>query len=196
METASGIYLDVLNPEASMISLDDIAHHLAQINRYTGAARRPMSVAEHALLVADRLATQGHDAAIVLHGLHYDDAEAYAGDVGRPLKLALGDTYRLIEDRLQALIEDVLGLSDVDDVGRSAVREADDWALSAEAWHLLPSRGEGWFVWGLYDPDDTGQRVTARRLREDGLPWDAAKALWLMAHRNFAALARTVRSSA
>ena len=53
MVTASGNEVDLRYPRTNCITLADISHHLAQINRFTGACRRPYSVAEHSLLVLD-----------------------------------------------------------------------------------------------------------------------------------------------
>lgn len=184
MEMASGVYFDLLNPSPSDVRLDDIAHHLAQINRYTGACRRPMSVAEHALLVADRLRSRGHGAATIMRGLHHDDPEAYAGDVGRPLKLALGTVYSEIEANIAAVIVDALALPGEYDA--QAVKDADDWALAAEAWHLLPSRGEGWFCWGHYDPTDHRNPPAVFRLVDREATHPAIiKTLFLSAHRRW-----------
>lgn len=190
METASGRYVDLLTPDPATLVLDDVAHHLAQVNRYTGAARRPMSVAEHAVLVADRLRSQGHGAVTILRGLHHDDGEAYAGDVGRPLKLALGDTYGEIEAGVEDAIARALNLPGGADW--DAIKAADDWALAAEAWHLLPSRGEGWFVWGLYDPDDHRNPPAECRLPFDGWHWTTAKAVWLDQHERWSRIASAV----
>lgn len=55
MLTASGMVVDLLRPQGAVFGISDIAHHLSQINRYTGAARRPLSVAEHSLLVCEIL---------------------------------------------------------------------------------------------------------------------------------------------
>lgn len=187
METASGFYLNLLSPDPQWIRVADIAHHLAQINRYTGAARRPMSVAEHAILVADRLRSQGYGADVILRGLHHDDAEAFCGDVGRPLKLALGSAYGEIEARLDAAVVQALRLPKVDDW--TAVKAADDWALAAEAYHLLPSRGRGWFCDGLYDPDDRRNPPAALRLIDRTGPSSAtASRLFLAQHRRWRTL--------
>lgn len=188
MELASGSYLNLLDPDPSLVQLEDIAHHLAQINRYTGAAARPISVAEHTILVADRLRSQGHGAATILLGLHHDDAEAYAGDVGRPLKLALGAAYAAIEETLDVVIKEALDLP-WEGVDWAAIKTADDWALSAEAWHLLPSRGEGWFCWGMYDPDDQRNPPAASRLLDRGGTGVRTLAgMWLDQHHRWAGM--------
>ena len=51
MLTATGQQFDLRFIDDASISLIDIAHHLSQINRYSGACSRPMSVAEHSLFV-------------------------------------------------------------------------------------------------------------------------------------------------
>lgn len=196
METASGRYVDLLRPDPATIVLYDVAHHLAQANRYAGACRRPMSVAEHALLVADRLRSQGSGARTVLLGLHHDDPEAYAQDITRPLKLALarnyeGDSnYAQIEKGLHSAIHVALGLPDWTDGRRAAVRAADDWALAAEAWHLLPSHGEGWFCWGLYDPRDERNPPRAASLQWGEHDWAVVRDEWLTEHHAWAGKAR------
>lgn len=195
METASGLYLDLLEPDVQEIRLEDIAHHLGQINRYTGACRRPMSVAEHAVLVADRLRSQGHGAATILRGLHHDDAEAFCGDVGRPLKLALGAAYGEIEARLDTAVVRALGLPDVADW--TPIKAADDWALAAEAYHLLPSRGEGWFCWGQYDPNDHRNPPFAMWLLDAQGPSSTnAARLFLNQHRRWHEFVTTIPGAA
>jgi len=68
----------------------DIAHALAQINRYTGHTHRPYSVAEHSLLVADIAAARGAGPVCQMAALMHDAHEAYCGDVSSPVKWALG----------------------------------------------------------------------------------------------------------
>jgi hypothetical protein len=182
IETASGRYVDLLNPGPATITLQDIAHHLAQANRYAGAARRPLSVAEHTLLVADRLWSQGHAARTILLGLHHDDAEAYAQDLTRPLKLALDD-YPPIERALGDAVRVALSLPASEDGDGEAIRAADDWALAAEAYFLLPSRGEGWFCWGLYDPlDGRNPRASYGLATGDPPRWETLRDAWLDRH--------------
>lgn len=67
--------------EPGDICIEDIAHHLANICRFNGACSRHYSVAEHSLLVSEILPRH-----LQLWGLLHDAAEAYTGDVVRPLK--------------------------------------------------------------------------------------------------------------
>jgi hypothetical protein len=54
----SGRYINPLKVRAREICLEDIAHHLSQINRYTGASPWPLSVAQHSVMCAERAAEQ------------------------------------------------------------------------------------------------------------------------------------------
>lgn len=71
------------------ISLDDIAHQLALINRFHGATKRPYSVAEHSILVADIAAREGASPIVELAALLHDGHEAYTQDLASPAKHAI-----------------------------------------------------------------------------------------------------------
>lgn len=87
MLTRSGRIVDLLHVTPEDINLDDIAWALANINRFTGHARRPYSVAEHSINVARLLPEP-----IKIYGLLHDAHEAYIGDIGTPMKQALEST--------------------------------------------------------------------------------------------------------
>lgn len=84
MLTASGRAWDIAKPSAADLWWPDVAHHLAQINRYTGACATPYSVAQHCCVVADALPP-----ALRLAGLLHDAHEAYIGDESSPRQRAL-----------------------------------------------------------------------------------------------------------
>jgi 5'-deoxynucleotidase YfbR-like HD superfamily hydrolase len=158
IELASGRYLDLVNPDPAAITLDDIAHGLAHTCRYAGHTRRFYSVAEHAVLVAAKLRAEGQPLAVQMSGLHHDDAEAFIADIARPLKTLLQPAYDAISGRLDGAIGLALHVAlpalFLGDEAATAVKDADNWALAAEAYHLLPSKGVGWWSHGLYDPAD------------------------------------------
>jgi hypothetical protein len=58
IRTFTGRYVNPLAVRARDICMEDIAHHLSIINRYTGASPWPMSVAQHSVLCAERAAKQ------------------------------------------------------------------------------------------------------------------------------------------
>lgn len=176
IELRSGGYLHLDDPDPTLICFDDVAHGLSNICRFTGQCRRFYSVAEHAVLVSVRLMIVGAPTEVQLAGLHHDDSEAFLTDISRPLKLLLPG-YRELEQRMSACVRQALGVQMLpfDD---ARVKEADDWALAAEAYHLMPSRGSEWFVDGLYDAAD----FTAPRLFDVGVTPGQARKLFTERH--------------
>ncbi len=78
-----------LKPELCPVDIEDIAHQLVRINRFTGATTRGYSVAEHSILCADMAHAKGLSERWQLAALVHDAHEAYLGDVAQPIKLAL-----------------------------------------------------------------------------------------------------------
>lgn len=140
MTTASGVELDLRYPRVDRISLANISHHLAQINRFTGAARRPYSVAEHSLLVLEimeRLMTV--DVHARLAGLMHDAHEAYTNDLSTPAKTEVAD-WPAFEGRLERVVRSAFALHAPAHDHRASVKTADLIALATERAQLLPQR--------------------------------------------------------
>lgn len=99
----SGVYLDLANPDADDISLEDIAGALSKICRFGSQVDKFYSVAEHCYLcvtegMSQRL-SNSELAALLLH----DATEAFLGDVVKPLKIMLPD-YEVIERSMESAI--------------------------------------------------------------------------------------------
>lgn len=82
--TFSGHKFYPLDPRPEAVCLQDIAHALAHICRWTGHVSYHYSVAQHAVQVALAVEQMAPDLALL--ALHHDDAEAYLGDIARPWK--------------------------------------------------------------------------------------------------------------
>jgi hypothetical protein len=97
-----------MSQDARPVCIEDIAHHLSQINRFTGAATRPYSVAEHSLLCADIAAHEGAAVGLQMAMLMHDAHEAYTTDLSSPAKVAV-NSYSMGTVGIQAwsLFEDV-----------------------------------------------------------------------------------------
>lgn len=98
-DTASGIEICLHYPHASMINIEDIACGLSKICRFGGQTNAFYSVAQHSVLVA-ALAPDYLKKEALLH----DAAEAYIGDIIKPLKHILGKKYKGIEESFNTAI--------------------------------------------------------------------------------------------
>lgn len=81
MQTWSGSLYWPLDPRAEEVHIEDLAHHLSQICRYTGACEEFYSVAEHSVHVSYIAPPE-----MALLGLLHDATEAYLNDLNRPVK--------------------------------------------------------------------------------------------------------------
>ena len=129
----SGRRLDLLDPSALDIEIEDIAHGLARVARWNGqtSGANIFSVAQHCLLV-EALARlheprldRGRRLAVLLH----DAPEYVIGDMISPFKAVIGDAYKAVERRLLTAIHLRFGLSaksppDLEKLIKSADREA------------------------------------------------------------------------
>lgn len=187
VETFTGAFVDVGKPEPSTIKLEDIAHALSQTCRYGGHCKSFYSVAEHAVFVSIRLERRGEDDKTQMMGLHHDDAEAYLGDIPRPMKPLLGASYERMSDRMDAAICQSLGLPyGVESLHDPAIKDADNWSLFVEARHLLPSQGKGWwdgeqgsYKWNI---GELPSRIITPDYFQGGLLPPKARLLYLKRH--------------
>lgn len=134
-----------LDPAVEDIEIEDIAHALSNLCRFTGHCEAFYSVAEHSVRVARWLEENGHaDQALV--GLLHDATEAYLNDVSTPIKLTKTFYgYRAAEDRLWRAIARRFG---VPVEMETIVKVADRVLLVTEARDLLTNT-EGFEEYGV-----------------------------------------------
>jgi hypothetical protein len=126
-----------LAPRPEDLDIRDIAHSLALLCRFNGHCRVFYSVAEHSVRVAAELPGE-----LALWGLLHDAAEAYLGDLTRPLKQqSEAEWFNAAETQLLRVIADTYGLVWPMPV---AVRAADDALLATEARDLMVAPPEPW----------------------------------------------------
>ena len=110
----SGRRLDLLDPSALDIEIEDIAHGLARVARWNGqtGGRHIFSVAQHCLLVEAlaRARVPRLDRSRRLAVLLHDAPEYVIGDMISPFKAVIGDAYKAVESRLLAAIHRRFGL--------------------------------------------------------------------------------------
>ncbi len=112
----SGRRLDLLDPSALDVEIEDIAHGLARVARWNGQTEGAhiFSVAQHSLLV-ETIAHQRArlERASRLAVLLHDASEYVIGDMISPFKSVIGDAYKGVEARLLAAIHLRFGLPTV-----------------------------------------------------------------------------------
>jgi uncharacterized protein len=140
LSTFSHRWVDPLELADDEVDLDDIAHSLSRICRYNGHTFGHLSVARHSLWVSKRAEFVTGSPSVALAGLLHDAAEAYIGDMVRPLKHREGAMrdYAEAEERCEAVIARVFGIPHP---LPDAVREADNWVLTEME---LPVRRWSW----------------------------------------------------
>lgn len=97
-----------LDPRIEDICIEDIAHSLSNLCRFNGHCISFYSVAEHSVLVSENCKPEN-----ALWGLLHDAAEAYIGDMLRPLKRNpdFAEKFRAVEAELMACVKIKFGLS-------------------------------------------------------------------------------------
>lgn len=138
MTTFRGEKIDMDSPAPSSINLIDIAHHLSMLCHWCGASREFFSVAQHCVLVATICPPE-----LARWGLLHDAAEAYLGDMIRPVKVRCPD-YRVLEKRFLEVIADRFGLPWPEP---PELKPFDNAALQLEADFLMPHDAvlhDGW----------------------------------------------------
>ena len=158
IQTFSGQKLFLCHPDPKSILIGDIAHALSNQCRFGGSCSSFYSVAQHCSLVYDlglpvveqslrrvKLAGTLSDFALIrqhqdsmLALLLHDAAEAYLGDISRPLRTLL-PKYNEIEANMINVIFNVFGLHPYDSY-KETIELVDDLALKIEAQSLMPSK--------------------------------------------------------
>ena len=136
VSTYLGNLFYLTRPHIDDIAIEDIAHGLAYQCRFNGQTREFYSVAQHSVMVMN-LVPEEHRLAALLH----DAAEAYLGDMVKPLK-NLFPAFSEIEAQVMAIIGQRFG------VGLTQLHPLVKWAdlvaLATEKRDLMPNSTEPW----------------------------------------------------
>lgn len=124
-----------MDPRPAEIHIEDIAHALSLICRFGGHCKEFYSVAEHSVRVSQLLPPE-----LALDGLLHDAAEAYIGDMVRPLKAMLPE-YCSAEDLIRKAIAARYGINPIEP---PEVTFADNVMLATEARDLLHAPPAPW----------------------------------------------------
>lgn len=118
------------DPVVEDIDIEDIAHALSNICRFTGHSKEFYSVAQHCVLVS-YICNQEN----ALYGLLHDASEAYCQDIASPIKRSEAfDAYRKVESTLQKAVYTRFNLKLEEPLD---VKKADILLLATEARDLM-----------------------------------------------------------
>lgn len=171
-----GACVDLLWPDWSPVTLEDLAWSLSRLARFNGggSSTYPLSVAQHSANVSAAVFGMTADRKLAAAALLHDAHEAALGDIVAPVKAALSPALQVLEGRLQATLLTRFGL--VPELARHpALHRADAEALATERRDLLPES-----VWPWRGP-------AAQAWPEKTVPWPAS-----VAYARFLAMAGTV----
>lgn len=161
IQTFTGQVFDPFKTEPETIKILDIGHALANTCRFGGHIKTFYSVAQHSVVVSNLVPKP-----LALWGLLHDAAEAYLGDIPRPIKANVwfgedhvesrGNGYhpytnyarfKTLENALLKQIHSSLSLAwPLNEPETASIKKADNIALVTEAKNLLeggPIRGWG-----------------------------------------------------
>lgn len=167
MHTASGVKVYPFAMAVDQVDIKTIARHLACQSRWLGATqhrflkdRISYSVAEHSVYVADFVSRELGRPDLEFDALMHDAAEAYIGDMIRPLKYspAFHDVFKALELKVEAVVAEKFNLKFP---MPPVVKVADDAVCAAE--------------WEQIVPRDPSEQWGCALTTKDGRPVQAAQ---------------------
>lgn len=137
IQTYSGKQVNLLNPSPDSIVIQDIAHALSQLCRFTGHTRYHYSVAQHSVYVSYFCNQEN-----ALYGLLHDASEMLISDINSPLKNTEQlKGYKELEKKIQKTIYNKFGLFEEEPTD---VKKADLIMLATEARDLMSPLHSDW----------------------------------------------------
>lgn len=137
----AGHYVDLANPDPKTIDVKSIAAALSKICRFGGHCPRFYSVAEHCVHATDLARKDGVRGKALLAILLHDAAEAYIGDMVKPLKVTIPQ-YAEAEKRIERAIEQAFEIKF--DKYSELIKKYDRAMLKVEKTTLWPEDKEEW----------------------------------------------------
>jgi len=147
--TYTGIRFYPMDPRPEEINIQDIAHSLARTCRFNGHGNSFYSVAQHCCIVSQNVGARDK-----LWGLLHDAAEAYIGDMVRPIKNQPEFSFfRELENAIMEAVVEKFDLYskemplDVQSADLIALRtEARDLGLYAPDWSISDIKPYGFHI--------------------------------------------------
>ncbi len=159
--TYSGKIVQPLDMSVEDVDIQDIGWALSRQCRYNGHTGGHLSVARHSIWVSGQL-TGRYDAELEMWGLLHDAAEAYIGDLVKPLKVSEElSAFVDVEARLERVIAFHFGLTypmpDAVHVADRITTVEDEMPGLRWTWDSRPNKDYADFM-ALYERLDTIRR--------------------------------------
>ena len=135
MQTYTGKQFWPLDPRPEEVFIADIAHALANVCRFGGHCLQFYSVAQHSIIVSEIVPYE-----YALWGLLHDAAEAYLGDVIKPIKSEMTQ----YKDAEYAVLDAILTRFGLSYPEPKEVKTADVVALATEQRDIMVEAPEKW----------------------------------------------------
>jgi len=179
-------------PEEHRFDLSVIATGLSRAGRWSNLGKRFMSVAEHAMMVAEVASALAHDKQregydpnlAAFYGLHHDDHEAFPpGEIVRPFKPLMKEAVA-VGEAIQEAIFNTFGWKKADEGYSKIVAQADSIVARIEALTLFPDQPDAHLI-GLPNTSSADVEV---RMKTDGGDFACNAAAWLGMHCGLSAV--------
>jgi len=141
IKVSAGHYVDLANPDPSTIEVKSIAAALSKVCRFGGHCPQFYSVAEHCIHATAMACSEGYTGDALIAVFLHDAAEAYIGDMVKPLKVTMPQ-YGEAEQRIEAAIQAAFGV----DFSKwmDVIKRFDRAMLKAEKVTMWPEDTEKW----------------------------------------------------
>ncbi|BBD01857.1 hypothetical protein [Sphingobium sp. YG1] len=179
-----GAYFDYEAPEASPITIEDVAFGLAYTARFRGQTRALRedgqrcfySVAEHCVRMSQAMLSAGCGDRLALAGLMHELGEVPLGDLPSPAKMML-PAFKVLEKRLEAAMWQQFELPSLSDDDVAIIKHFDLRMLATEKRDLMTGAipGDHWEMLGGFEPIAS---MSITPYRHPDLAADAFLNLW------------------
>lgn len=141
IKVSAGHYVDLANPDPATIEVKSIAAALSKVCRFGGHCPKFYSVAEHCIHATALACSEGYAGDALTAVFLHDAAEAYIGDMVKPLKVTMPQ-YGEAEQRIEAAIQAAFGV----DFSKwmEVIKRFDRAMLKAEKVTMWPEDTEKW----------------------------------------------------
>jgi 5'-deoxynucleotidase YfbR-like HD superfamily hydrolase len=164
IKVSAGHYVDFMNPDPATIEISSVAAGLSKICRFGGQCPQFYSVAEHCIHATALAVSDGLVGDVLRAVFLHDAAEAYIGDMVKPLKVMMPE-YAVVERRMEAAIEKAFGVEFLR--WENTIKFFDRAMLKAEKTTMWPNDAEEWEGFSEIEDRD----VPLRFWRPDQAEW-------------------------